>query len=86
MNAEEISRESVNSLDMEEYDNIWERDSTPVSEAPGTPDSATDWGTGGTLGFEILTSGWKISLVVASLCVIISSIKFKLNLPIPLIA
>ena len=37
MNAEEISKESVNSLDMEEYDNIWERDSTPVSEAPGTP-------------------------------------------------
>ena len=52
MNAEEISSESVNSLDMEEYDNIWERDPTPVSEAPGMPDAATDWGTGGTLGFE----------------------------------
>ena len=52
MNAEEISLESVNSLDMEEYDNIWERDPTPVSEAPGTPDSATAWGAGGSLGFE----------------------------------
>ena len=32
MSAEEVSPESVNSLDMEEFDNIWERDSTPVSE------------------------------------------------------
>ena len=53
MNAEDVSRESVNSLDMEDYDNIWERDSTPVSEVPGTPDFAADWGSGGTLGFEM---------------------------------
>ena len=52
MNADEISQESVNSLDMEEYDNIWERDSASVSEAPGTPDSAADWGIGGTLDFK----------------------------------
>ena len=52
MSDDEVSQESVNSLDMEEYDNIWERDSTTVSEAPGTPDSVTDWGAGGTLGFE----------------------------------
>ena len=52
MNAEGVSQESVNALDMEEYDNIWERDSAPVSEARGTPDPITDWGAGGALGFE----------------------------------
>ena len=39
-------------LASEEFDNIWERASIPVSEMPSMQDSAADWGTGGTLGFE----------------------------------
>jgi len=57
LDGDDISRESVNALDMDEYDNIWERDSSPISEGPGTagPSSdqgPSDWGSGGTLGFE----------------------------------
>ena len=67
-----------NSLDMEEYDNIWERD-PPRFEGRARRTQALIGGRGN-LGFESPETGWKISLVVASLFVIIYSIKFKLNL------
>ncbi len=57
LDGEDISQESVNALDMEEYDNIWERDSAPDAEgtmmaSPSGNLGPSDWGNGGSLVFE----------------------------------